>query len=228
MDNVINRRARELLKVMEKIKGECEVLKDREKSRDQEREELRIKCEAAMTNFDKNIDVVALREKIVTLQGEVKDYRTNLDKMLLERQKWGGYQVSLSALESKVASLESEKAKLESIGASLCQELENAKLDTPEVVSKVVPYVATKLDVAKMKESFDITKVKGYKDYYKKEHIKAGNDLTTSTFPYLADVVADPHAHVEVLLSKEPWILQHPAPTRTHVPTSSAPSDRIK
>ncbi|GKF02947.1 hypothetical protein Tco_0029870, partial [Tanacetum coccineum] len=74
----------------------------------------------------------------------------------------------------------------------------------------------------------DIMKVKGYKASYKKEHIKAGNDLTTSTFPYLADVVTDPHTHVEVLLSKKPWILQRPALTRTHVPTSSALSDRIK
>ncbi|GJZ74795.1 hypothetical protein Tco_0639260 [Tanacetum coccineum] len=73
VDNSVNRKARELLKVVEQINGECKVLKDREKSRDQECEELRVKCEVVMTDFDKNPAVVALREKIVTLQGESDD-----------------------------------------------------------------------------------------------------------------------------------------------------------
>nr|GFB32206.1 hypothetical protein [Tanacetum cinerariifolium] len=37
---------------------------------DQECEELRIKCEEAMIDFDKNPNVVALCKKIITLQGE--------------------------------------------------------------------------------------------------------------------------------------------------------------
>ncbi|GJZ99405.1 hypothetical protein Tco_0671956 [Tanacetum coccineum] len=187
-------------------------------------EELRIKCEEAMTDFDKNPNVVALREKIIILQGEVKDYRANLDKMLLKSQKWSGYQVSLSTLESKVASLEAEKVRVESVEASLRQDLENAKRDRADFVSKVVPYVATELvqsddmgklvaklvnasifygrchafeEVAKMKEPFDITKVKGYRSSYKQEHTKAGNDLATATFPFLTDVVADPYAFIE-------------------------------
>ncbi|GJW21396.1 hypothetical protein Tco_0032018 [Tanacetum coccineum] len=226
VDNSVNRRSRELLKVVEQINGECEVLKDKEKSMDQECKELRVKCEAVMKDFDKNPDVVALCEKIVTLQGEVKDHRANLDKMLQESQKWVGYQVSLSDLKLKFASLEDEKAKLEFVEASLRQELKNAKLDRAEVVSKVVPYVATELEVAKMKEPFDITKVKGYRSSYKQEHTKAGNDLATATFSYLADFVADPYAPIEVLLSKKPRILQHSALTRTHVPTSSAHSQK--
>ncbi|GJV78424.1 hypothetical protein Tco_1510008 [Tanacetum coccineum] len=233
VDNAVNFKARELLKVVEQIKGECKVLKEREKSIDQECEELRIKCKAAKTYFDKNTNVVALRKKIVNLQGEVKDYRDNLDKMLLESH---GLAI-----------------RLESAEASLHQELENAKHDRAEVVSKVVPYVATKLvqsedmgnlvaklvnasifygrchafeEVTKMNEPFDITKVKGYMSSYKQEHIKAGNDHATATFPFLIDVVANPYASVEVLLFKKPWILQRPAPTRTQIPTSSAPSQK--
>ncbi|GKA17475.1 hypothetical protein Tco_0697312 [Tanacetum coccineum] len=109
VDNAVNFKARELLKVVEQIKGECKVLNEREKSMDQECEELRIKCEAAKTYFDKNTNVVALRKKIVNLQGEVKDYRANLDKMLLESH---GLAI-----------------RLESAEASLRQELENAKRD---------------------------------------------------------------------------------------------------
>ncbi|GKG59854.1 hypothetical protein Tco_0607482, partial [Tanacetum coccineum] len=40
-------------------------------------------------------------------------------RMILESEKWAGYQVSLSTLESKVASLEAEKTRLEAVKASL-------------------------------------------------------------------------------------------------------------
>nr|GEW36266.1 hypothetical protein [Tanacetum cinerariifolium] len=63
-----------------------------EKKRDQECEELKAKCEAAMVDFDKNPAVNVLREKIASFLGEVKEHRANLDRMLLESQKWAGYQ----------------------------------------------------------------------------------------------------------------------------------------
>ncbi|GKD49970.1 hypothetical protein Tco_1278946, partial [Tanacetum coccineum] len=112
----------------------CEVLKEREKARDKECEELRAKCKAAMTEFDKNPVVVVIRKKIVALLGEVKEHKASLERMLLESKKWANYQVSLSTLESKVASLEAEKTKLEATEASLRQELENARFDRWEFV----------------------------------------------------------------------------------------------
>ncbi|GJY70121.1 hypothetical protein Tco_0473103 [Tanacetum coccineum] len=229
VDKAANRRSRELLKVIEQMKGECDVLKEREKARDKECKELKAKCEAAITDFDNNPTVIVLREKVAVLQGEV----------------------SLSTLESKVASLEAEKVKLEAIEASLRQELENAKRDRVEVVSKVVPYVATEFvhndelgrlvgklastsvyygrcaalkEVAKMKEPFNLSKVKGYRSSYKKEHIKAGNDLATTTFPFLSEVVADPSTPIKVMLSKKPQSLQRPAPSRNLMPAPQAPS----
>ncbi|GKA46828.1 hypothetical protein Tco_0739711, partial [Tanacetum coccineum] len=210
---------------------DCYYARQAVKVRDQECEELKVKCEMAMTKFDKNLAVIVLHEKISALLGEV----------------------SLWPLESKVASLEAEKVKLEAAEASPRQELEKSKLDRAEVVSKVVPYVAIELvpsdnmgklvaklvsssifygrcqafeEVANMKDPFDLTKVKGYRPSYKQEHTKAGNEFVTATFPYLADVVADPYASIESLLSKKPWILQRPVPTRTHVPAFSAPSQK--
>ncbi|GKD55717.1 hypothetical protein Tco_1289104 [Tanacetum coccineum] len=118
LDNDVNKRSRELLQVIEKNKGECDVMKERERA-EEECEELRTKCEAAMTDFEKNPTVVAMREKMSTLSTEAKEHKANLDRMMLESQKWAGYQVSLSALESKVASLEAEKARLEAIEVSL-------------------------------------------------------------------------------------------------------------
>ncbi|GJU01729.1 hypothetical protein Tco_1112067 [Tanacetum coccineum] len=90
----------------------------------------------------------------------------------------------------KVASLEAEKARLEAVEASLCQEVDDVKHDRMKVVLKVVPYISMEL-VAEMKEPFDLTKVKGYRPSYKKEHTKARNDIATATFPFLSEVVAD-------------------------------------
>ncbi|GJX38976.1 hypothetical protein Tco_0252279 [Tanacetum coccineum] len=135
---------------------------DKEKERDQECEELKAKCEAAMANFDKNPIVSVLRDKIASLSGEVKEHRANLDRM-----SW--------------------RVKMGRLSGGAC----NAKLDRAEVVSKVVPYVAMELafeEVAKMKELFDITKVKGYRSSYKQEHMRAMNELAIAIFPFLAEL----------------------------------------
>ncbi|GJZ21444.1 hypothetical protein Tco_0558483 [Tanacetum coccineum] len=66
VDNAVNRRSRELLQVIENLRGECDVMRSREK----ECEGLRVKCEAAMTKFEKNPTVVALREKIYAFYDE--------------------------------------------------------------------------------------------------------------------------------------------------------------
>ncbi|GKD98624.1 hypothetical protein Tco_1382521 [Tanacetum coccineum] len=56
-----------------KIRAACDLLKDKEKARDQECEELKAKCKAAMEDFDKNPAVNVLREKITSLFGEDKE-----------------------------------------------------------------------------------------------------------------------------------------------------------
>ncbi|GKF11607.1 hypothetical protein Tco_0049533, partial [Tanacetum coccineum] len=145
LDNVVNRRSQELLQVIKKIRGECDVMKERKRAREEECEELRSKCEAAMTDFEKHPSMVAMREKMSALSTEAKEHKANLNRMLLESQKWAGYQVSLSALESKVASLEAEKARLEVVEASLKKEVDDVKRDSMEVVSKFVPYAALEL-----------------------------------------------------------------------------------
>ncbi|GKB65065.1 hypothetical protein Tco_0921251, partial [Tanacetum coccineum] len=194
VDNAVNRRSRELLQVIENLRGECDVMRSREK----ECEGLRVKCEAAMTEFEKNPTVVALREKIYAFYAE---------------------------------------------------EVEELKQDRREVVSKVVPYAAMELvhsddmgslvgklvssvivygrcrvfeQVADMKEPFDLSKVKGYRSSYKKDHTQASNDLATATFPWLDEFVADPSSPIEALLSKKPPTLQRPAPSRTQVPLPSS------
>ncbi|GKD44039.1 hypothetical protein Tco_1268684, partial [Tanacetum coccineum] len=216
VDNAVNRRSHELLQVIEKLRGEFDVMRSRERAREEECKGLRVKCEAAMTEVEKNPAVMALREKISAL-----------------------------STESKVSSLEAEKARLEVIEVALRKEVKELKQDRIEVVSKVVPYAAMELvhsddmgslvgklvsfaigyercrafeQVADMKEPFDLSKVKGYRSSYKKDHTQASNDLATTTFPWLDEFVVDPSAPIEALLSKKPPTLQRPTPSRTQVP----------
>ncbi|GJY47502.1 hypothetical protein Tco_0436565 [Tanacetum coccineum] len=249
VDNAFNRRACEFLQVIEKMRGEVDVIKARERSREEECEELRVKCEAAMAEFDQNLAVLVLREKISSLTADVKEHKGNLDRMMLESQKWAGYQVTLSTLKSKVDSLEAEKARLEAVEASFRREVEEFKQDRRDVVSKVVPYAVMELvhsdelgrlvgtlvssaitygrckayeQVAAMEEPFDLSKAKGYRSLYKKEHTQASNDFATAMFPWLDEFIADAAAPIKALLSKKPPTLQKPAPSRTqmHVPSS--------
>ncbi|GJU05443.1 hypothetical protein Tco_1121873 [Tanacetum coccineum] len=177
--------SRDLLGVIEKLRGECDVIKERDRAQEEESEGLRAKCEYAMSDFEKNPNVVALREKISTLSSEAKEHKANLDRMMLESQKWAGYQFNLSSFESQVVSLEADKARLEAVEVSLRKEVDDARQDRMEVVSKVVPYAAMELihsddlgslvgklvtsaivygrckafeQVAAMKDPFDLTK----------------------------------------------------------------------
>ncbi|GJY48193.1 hypothetical protein Tco_0438149 [Tanacetum coccineum] len=200
---------------------EADVIKARERSHKEECEELRVKCKAAMAEFDQNPTVLILREKISSLTTDVKEHKGNLDRMMLESQKWTVYQVTLSTLESKVDSLEAEKARLEAIKASLLREVKELKQDRRNVVSKVVPYVAMEL-VAAIKEPFDLSKAKGYRSSYKKEHTQASNDFATAMFPWLDEFIADVAAPIVALLSKKPPTLQKLAPSRTQMPVPSS------
>ncbi|GJQ99943.1 hypothetical protein Tco_0522928 [Tanacetum coccineum] len=181
VDNAVNRRAHEFLQIIEKISGEAD-----------------------------NPAILALQEKISSLTADVKEHKGNLDRMMLESQKWASYQVTISTLESKVNSLEADKARLEVVEASLHREVEELKQDRRDIVSKVVPYAAMELvhsdklgrlvgklvssvitygrcrayeRVATMKEPFDLSNAKGYSSSYQKDHTQASNDFNIATFP---------------------------------------------
>nr|GEV86810.1 hypothetical protein [Tanacetum cinerariifolium] len=146
VDNAINKRSHKLLQVIEKLRGEFDVMKDIERAKEEEYEELHDKCKAAMTEFEKNPTVPCCHACVSTiLYGRCRAYE----------------------------------------------------------------------QVADIKEPFDLSKVKGYRSSYKKDHTQASNDLATATFPWLDEFVADPLAPIEALLSKKPPSIQRPAPSRT-------------
>ncbi|GJT51526.1 hypothetical protein Tco_0977683 [Tanacetum coccineum] len=84
-------------------------------------------------------------------------------------------------ISSLTADVKEHKARLEAVEASLHREVEELKQDKRDVVSKVVPYAVMEL-VAAMKEPFDLSKAKGYRSSYKKEHTQASNDFATAMF----------------------------------------------
>ncbi|GKB07721.1 hypothetical protein Tco_0836005 [Tanacetum coccineum] len=188
------------------MKGECDVLKERDKARGKECEELKAKCEAAMADFD----------------------------IIPPLMFFVSYQENLTTLESKFTTLEVEKGRAEVVSKvvpyvamKLVHSDEMAML-VGKLVSSAGFYrrcVVFK-EAADMKQPFDLEKVKGYRPSYKKEHTKAGNDLATATFPFLSKVITDPSASVEALLTKKPKSIRHPTPTKTHAPVPSAPSQK--
>ncbi|GKC17714.1 hypothetical protein Tco_1014496 [Tanacetum coccineum] len=69
LDNVVNRRSQELLQVIEKIRGECDVMKERKRAREEECEELRsANCEAWARLLESSLS--ALESKVASLEAE--------------------------------------------------------------------------------------------------------------------------------------------------------------
>ncbi|GJS14621.1 hypothetical protein Tco_0409093 [Tanacetum coccineum] len=220
VDNVVNRRACEFLQVIKRMSGESDVIKARERSREEECEGLRAKCEAAMAEFEQNPAVLALREKISSLSAKVKEHKGNLDRMMLESQEWEGYQVTLSSLKSKVTSLEADKGRLEAVEASLRGEIEKLRQDRRDVVSKVVPYAAMEL-VHSDELGRLVGKLVSFAITY--GHCRAYEQVAAMREPFdLSKFVVDATALIDALLSKKPPNLQKPAPPRTLMPTPSS------
>ncbi|GJS02113.1 hypothetical protein Tco_0318621 [Tanacetum coccineum] len=197
VDNAVNRRAHEFLQVIEKMSGEANVIKAREKSCEEECEGLRVKCEAAMAEFDQNPVVLALQEKISSLTADVNSLEA--DKARLE--------VVEASLRREVEELNQDRrdAVLKVVPYAAMKLVHSDELG--RIVGKLVSYAI----------------IYGrYRAYKQKGHTQASNDFATATFPWLDEFVADATAPIETLLSKKPPMLQKHAPSRTqmHVPSS--------
>ncbi|GKE64137.1 hypothetical protein Tco_1518298 [Tanacetum coccineum] len=74
-----------------------------------------------------------------------------------------------------------------------------------------------------MKEPFNLSKVKGYRPSYEKEHTQASNDLATATFSWLNEYVADASASLATLSSAPSSKLM--SPPADIVKPSSSPNE---
>ncbi|GJT96401.1 hypothetical protein Tco_1091919 [Tanacetum coccineum] len=211
VDNVLNKRSREFLRVIEKLKGECDMIKERERAREEESEGIRAKCEVAMFDFEKNLTVVALREKISTLSFEVMS-------LVAEKPRLETVKVSIRKEVDDVRRDRMEVV-LNIVPYAAMELIYSDDLGSlvGKLVTSAIIYKRCKAfdQVAAMKEPFNLTKVKGYRSSYKKYHNQAGNDLAIATFRWLSEFVADPSAPAEVLLTKKPPSIQKPTPLKT-------------
>ncbi|GKA73088.1 hypothetical protein Tco_0779304 [Tanacetum coccineum] len=158
VDNAMNRRSRELLGVIGKLKGECDMIKERERARDKESEGLQAKCEATMSDFEKNPTMVALKEKISTLSSEVVSLEA--EKARLEAVK--------VSFRKEVDDVRRDRMEVISkvvpyAAMELIYSYDLGSL-VGKLVTSAIVYGRCKAfeQVAAMKEPFDLTKVKGY------------------------------------------------------------------
>ncbi|GJW02922.1 hypothetical protein Tco_1561778 [Tanacetum coccineum] len=87
-----------------------------------------------------DVELLDLHDRCYARQAIVDNVVNRRSRELLQSQKWAGYQDSLSALDSMVASLEAEKVRLEAIErATLSSAPASNPMSPPAVVSSVKP-----------------------------------------------------------------------------------------
>ncbi|GJX94382.1 hypothetical protein Tco_0348968 [Tanacetum coccineum] len=82
-------------------------------------------------------------------------------------------------------------------------------------------------EVAALKEPFELEKMYGYRHLSKKEFDQAGDNLATASYPFLAEVIADPYSPLEKLLSKRPKSLRAKPIFSKSKPSSLKAHDQI-
>ncbi|GJS94025.1 hypothetical protein Tco_0800993 [Tanacetum coccineum] len=195
LDNILNGRTRELIFALHKARASYDTMRERDIKKDKVYAELEKKCNEALQDLDKNPLVFDMRVEIETLQ-----------------------------------SLGSEGKRLKASEIQLLQQVDSLRQDRTVVVSRVIPDAAIKLihsdeigvliarlvkssiiygrcttfeEVAELKKPLVLEETPGYRPSSKEEYDRAGNDLADASYPFLAELTADPHAFMEQLLSKK-------------------------
>nr|GEW11105.1 hypothetical protein [Tanacetum cinerariifolium] len=166
---------------------------------------------------------------------EIKKDKAEYSRIILEENMWINYEQTLSTLRAKVKGLRSKGKGLRAFEIQLLQEVDSLRQDRVAVVARVILDAIMKLirsdemsvliarfvnayiihgrcaafeEVAKLKKPFVLDEMPDYRPSSKEEYGRAGNDLANASYPFLAELTADPHASVEQLLSKKPQSLQ--------------------
>ncbi|GJU42608.1 putative RNA-directed DNA polymerase [Tanacetum coccineum] len=145
LDNVMNKRTRELMSTLTKAKAACDAIREMEKEKDKAYSELEAKCNDALQDLDKNPLVLDMRAEIETLHGQVSKLHGEYSRLVLEEKKWINYDQTLATIRSKVEGLETERERLKKSETQLLQEMDELRQDRVTVVANVVPHVAMEL-----------------------------------------------------------------------------------
>ncbi|GJZ63335.1 hypothetical protein Tco_0619756 [Tanacetum coccineum] len=136
-------------------------------------------------------------------KARVNGLHTEYSRLILEEKKWINYEQTLSTLRARVEGLKSKGKSLRASDIQLLQEVDSLWQDRAAVVARVIPDAAMKLI-----HSDEMEEMPGHRPSSKEEYDRAGNDLADASYPFLAELTADPHTSVEQLLSKKPQSLQ--------------------
>ncbi|GJY59317.1 retrovirus-related pol polyprotein from transposon TNT 1-94 [Tanacetum coccineum] len=217
LDNVMNRRTRELMSTLTKAKASCDAIRERERDKDKEYAELEVKCNDALQDLEKNPLILDMRAEIETLQGQVNRLHGEYSRLVLEEKKWVNYQQTLAILCSNVEGLEVERERLKKSETQLLQEVDGLRQDRVAVVAKFVPHVAMEL-VRSDKMGLLVVRLANTALFHGRcsalEEVAALKEQFELEKMSMASI-ADPYAPLEVLLSKKPKSLREkPAPSK--------------
>nr|GEV89601.1 hypothetical protein [Tanacetum cinerariifolium] len=129
---------------------------------------LEVKCKDALQDLDKNPLVLDMRAEIETLQGQVNKLHGEFSRIVLEEKKWINYDMTLATLGFFITRL----------------------VKTTLVHGRCIVFK----EVADLKEPFKLKKMPGYRPSSKKEFDQAGENLATSSYPFLVKATVDPYA----------------------------------
>ncbi|GJS36633.1 hypothetical protein Tco_0535015 [Tanacetum coccineum] len=201
LDNVLNGRTRELISALHKARASCYTIREREIKKDKAYAELEKKCNEALQNLDKNPLVSDMRIEIESLQSRVKGLHGEYSRLILEEKKWINNEQTLSTLHAKTRVIPDVAMKLihsDEIGVL------TARLVKASIIHG---RCASFEEVAELKKPFVLEEMCSYRPSLKEEYDRAGNDFLNASYPFLAELTADPHTFVEQLLSKKPQTL---------------------
>ncbi|GJS94844.1 hypothetical protein Tco_0801812 [Tanacetum coccineum] len=126
------------------------------------------KCKEALQDLDKNPLVLDMHAEIETLQGLKQDWATVLSKVVPD--------VAMKLIHSDEMGFLVAKLVKAAMFRGRCAAFE---------------------EVASLKDHFILEKMSGYHSSSKKEFDRASDGLANASYPFLAEVTADPYAHVE-------------------------------
>ncbi|GJZ16445.1 hypothetical protein Tco_0552122 [Tanacetum coccineum] len=175
LDNALENQTRHLISALENLRASCGAIREREVEK---YAELKNKCNEALQDLDKNPLVLDMRAEIETLQGQVdrlhSDYSRLQDRAIVVFKVV--HDVATKLIHSDEMGFLVAKLVKAAMFRGKCAAFE---------------------DVASLKEPFSLEKMLGYRSSSKEEFDQAGDGLANASYPFLAEVIADPYAFVE-------------------------------
>ncbi|GJT09832.1 hypothetical protein Tco_0856874 [Tanacetum coccineum] len=160
------------LYIIEKMRGEADVIKARERSCEEECEELQVNVKLLWWSYQ--VTLSTLESKVDSLEAEkarLEAVEASLHREVEELKQDRRYVVSKVVPYAAIELVHSDE-----LGRLV-----------GTLVSFIITYGCCRAyeQVVAMKESFDLPKAKGYRYSYKKEHTQASNDFAIATFLWL-------------------------------------------